>query len=246
MARVSLLLLAILFALPLGAAAQEVKLPSEVQVLPGAWAIVSPEIVSGGKPKWRIDPALTEVRLDLLFPPEIAKQATGRVFTSVTPGRFRVECWNAKGDVASDIAITWVHVVGTVPTPPVVPPVVVVPPGPEVPPVPPVVAGPRQVLILRESANDTPAMGRLINSLQAGKGREYLKSKGHSGFVLDVDAKGPDGQVPANVAAWKAALNTVLPVLAILDEKGGVIYKTTLTDDATADNVLDILKGHGG
>src|SRR5262245_12215830 len=70
---------------------QEVKLPAELVGAPGAWVIVAPQIVSGGKPKWRWDPQLQEVRLDALFPPEMASQATGKVFTSTKPGRYFVE-----------------------------------------------------------------------------------------------------------------------------------------------------------
>lgn len=146
--------------------AQEVKLPSEVQVVPGAWAIISPEIVSGGKPKWRVDQALTEVRLDLLFPPEIAKQATGRVFTSVTPGRFKVECWNAKTEVPSDIAVTWVVVVGAAPpttTPPQTPAPTTIPPTtpttpPTVPtlPPPPAPKGAARVILMYEESSPAP------------------------------------------------------------------------------------------
>ncbi len=118
----SALLACLLLAAP--AQAQKVTLPAEVKAGVGAWVIVAPESLEGGKPKWRADPGLQEVRLDLLLPPETLAQLKGKVYTSPTAGRFRVEAWNAKGDVASEISTCWV-VVGE-PAPPVPP----VPPGP--------------------------------------------------------------------------------------------------------------------
>jgi len=136
---------------------------------------------------------------------------------------------------------------GVAPTPippqPVPPGPTPVPPKPEPTP-PPIPAGPRTVLILRESANDTPAMSRLLVSLQAGKGRDYLKSKGHSCLALDVDAKGADGKADANVAAWRVAVDVPLPALAILDSKGNVLHKEPLPATATADDVLAVLRRH--
>lgn len=137
--------------------------------------------------------------------------------------------------------------------PPVVPPAPPVPPKPDPPPSPepprpdPTPAGPRQVLILRESADDTPAIGRLIVSLQGGKAHDYLKSKGHGCFVLDADAKDESGQPDANVARWKLVLAGVpMPIVAVLHTNGKLLgWKTIATTD-TADNVLTFLKEHGG
>lgn len=222
--------------------AQEIKLPPEIHTVPGAWVILAPEIVSGGKAKFRLDPGLQEVRLDLLFPPEVASQARGKVLQASQPGRYRVEVWNALKDVPSDIATSWVVVVSPSPVP--------VPPGPEppppVPPPDPTPAGLRTVILLRESAEDTPSMGRLINSLQAGKAREYLKSKGHSAFVLDDDAVNSDGQPSELVAKWKAFLDVPLPAVAILDEKGALLFKISLAEGATADEIISWVKAKGG
>lgn len=107
------------------------------------------------------------------------------------------------------------------------------PPEPTPPPNPPI-AGPRQVLILRESADDSPALSRLIVSLQGGKGRDYLKSKGHACFVLDVD--------DAQGAKWKETLNLAVPAVGIIDSKGNVLAKQNLSSGDTADTVLALLK----
>lgn len=116
------------------------------------------------------------------------------------------------------------------------------PPKPPEPPLPPVVPGPRQVLILRESGDDNPAMSRLLVSLSSGKGRDYLKSKGHAYFSFDADGKREDGSPDPKVVAWKNALNIKMPCVAILDSTGAILHKASLPDSCTADNVLDILR----
>lgn len=118
------------------AQAQVVKLPAEVRGGVGSWVIVAPEFLEGGKPRWRADAGLQEVRLDLLLPPESLAQLKGKVYTSAVPGRFRVEAWNAKGDVASEISTCWVVVGEPGPAPPVPPgpgPGPQPPPGPQTP-----------------------------------------------------------------------------------------------------------------
>lgn len=147
---------------------QEVRLPGEIYGSVGAWIIVAPEVVTGGKAKWRIDPGLQEVRLDLLFPPEVATQARGKVLTSTVSGRFRVEAWNALGDVPSDIATSWL-VIGTPAPPGPVPPTPPVPPVPPVPPNPPapapIPAAGFRVVILHETAAAIPeAQEQVLNS----------------------------------------------------------------------------------
>ena len=104
--------------LPLAAFGQSVTLPAEIKGAVGAWIIVAPTKIDGGTPRWRIDDGLQEVRLDLLLPPEMLKQLKGKVVTSNVPGKYRIECWNAKGDAASEIATCWVTIGTPGPTPP--------------------------------------------------------------------------------------------------------------------------------
>lgn len=241
-------LLAILLALlPLGALAQEVKLPAEIRGLPGAWIIVAPEVISGGAPKWRIDAGLQEVRLDLLFPPEVAKQARGKVFQSAT-GRFKVEVWNAKADVPSEIVTCWL-VIGD--------------PGPVVPPInppvdPPVkpIAGMR-VLMIYES--DTPLPKGIYDTMQSPAVEEYLRT--HC-------LKGPDGKTPERrklddddpltglSQAWRdlrakfpvnlppGASGYPDPQIAIGDSSGVVAFSGTIPNGEAA--FLELLKKYGG
>lgn len=237
--------------------AQEVKLPSEIKGAVGAWLIVAPESVDGGVPKWRIDPGLQEVRLDLLFPPELVSKAKGKVFTSTVPGRFKIEAWNAKGDLASDIATCWV-VIGS-PLPPVPPgPNPPVPPGPE-PPVPPQPAGSRTILFLYESANQPSAMGNLLNLLRSGPVADYLLSKKHRLSILDDDSSGSDDR--ALIDGWKPHLKEFtnadgtlqLPILLVLDpDTRRVIGKKSYLPEAALgtkimpDAILSFIKQHGG
>lgn len=149
-------LIAICFAalIPSVTFGQSVVLPAEIKATPGAWVRIDPVKVDGGKVSWRVDPALGEADLSKLlpvdvttklkiagidsaklFPPDTLAKLPGRVLEikpDTPPGRYRVEAWTAKADVASPIATCWV-VVGDVPAPPK--PTPPVPPKP-VPPTP--------------------------------------------------------------------------------------------------------------
>ena len=112
---------------------------------------------------------------------------------------------------------------------------------PNVVPVPSV--GPRQVLIIRESADDSPDIGRVLVALRNGEPAAYLKAKGHGLLILDDDAKGPDGQPSATVA--KFAPFPVLPVLIVSDPATDkVTLREPLPKDAAG--VLDLIKKGGG
>jgi hypothetical protein len=223
---------------------QSVTLPAEVRGAPGAWIIVAPEAVDGGQPKWQVDPALQEVRLDLLLPPETIASLRGKVLTCSTPGRFRVLAWNAKGDVASNLAECWVVIVD--PRPPTPPPDPPQPPDPTPGPTPPVPAGARAVLILRETAESTPQLARLLTQLRTGQHAEYLRSKGHSLSILDDDAVGSDGRPSPAVELWRPHFaGLTLPAVLIYDPTSKVVIaKQSLP--ATSAEVIETLKRHGG
>lgn len=191
---------AVLLLLVHGAAwAQSVVLPAQVKGSPGAWIIIAPESVDGGAVKWRIDPGLQEVRLDLLLPPELLTKLKGKVVTG-TPGRYKIEAWCAKGNVASDIATCWVEIVGS-PTPP--DPKPPKPPEPKPPePKPPepdgIVKKEVRVLIVYESADlgkMPPAQQAILFSQTL---RAFLDSKCAQGpknkewriYDKDVDTRG--------------------------------------------------------
>lgn len=104
---------------------QSVELPRELRRDPGEWIVVVPK-VDGGAPRWRVSPGLEEVDLGGLFGPEATAKMRGKVFRSKVAGTYTVECWNAKGDLASEIAVCRV-VIGTPgpgpdPVDPVIPP----------------------------------------------------------------------------------------------------------------------------
>lgn len=168
-----LYLLSAFLALPLMASAQSVTLPAEIKGGVGAWVIVAPEKVDGGAPKWRLDPGLQEVRLDLLLPPEVLGKLKGKVVTAQAPGRYKIESWNAKGDVASEIAICWVVIQGSGPEPPKPPPPEPVPPDPM--PVPKTDA--LSIVAVWESADSTPAVAAVMKNLAFWKSLEPLNVK---------------------------------------------------------------------
>lgn len=94
---------------------QSVKLPAEVKGEVGAWIVVVPESKEGGDVKWRVGPGLTRVPIEQLFP---GQKAAGVVVQATAKGRYEVLAWNAKGDVASDLAVCTVVIGGAPPVPP--------------------------------------------------------------------------------------------------------------------------------
>lgn len=215
------------------AAPPSVKLPAEAKGLPGAW-IVIPAEVEGGKPRWRFpDAGLEEVRLDVLFPSDVLDKAKGKVVKADKPGRYRIESWNAAGDVASDIAVC-VVVVGDAPPKPE-------PPGPEPqPPEPPGPSGVRHLLLIRETADATPDVARMVVSLRTGKHAEYLASKSHKLHILDDDS--------ADAKAWQPFYSDLtLPALLIIEPTSKrLLRREALPKGSTADTVMTALRNAGG
>lgn len=218
----------ILFASAVGLC-QEVKLPAEVSGDIGQFITVT-AVTTDETVRWKsIDPGLN------LFPVELLRDTKNAVVVATKSGRYRLLAVSAKGNMPSAFA-ECIITVGTPPKPPPGPG-----PGPDPPPKPdpkpdPIPAGPRTVLILRESSSDTPMLARLYTSLQAGKAHAYLKSKGHSAFVLDKDTD------HARVVAWRDALMLPLPAIAILDDKGKILYKDILPANTTDEDVLAVVK----
>ena len=223
------------------ASAQELKLPVEIKIAkPGSWFIVAPEVVSGGQPKWRVDTGLEEQRLDALFelPPGFVQK--GKIFSGDS-GRYKIEVWNAKGDVPSDIYVCWVTIGPAVPPPP---------PGPGPDPTPvPTPAGLRTVLIFHETGSKTPAWTSAQNLLRSGPANDYLASKGHTLYILDEDSLGGDGKPSPIITKWQPTLQGLArPVMVIYDNTTkAVVHKQSLpAATVTATQVVDILKAHGG
>lgn len=103
-------------------------------------------------------------------------------------------------------------------------------------PVVPVVEGPRDVLIVHETATDGPAFARLKSNLRSGAAYDYLKAKGHTLLIQDQDDGSPV------IKQWQAELTgQTLPVI-LISAKGKLLAKQTLPATATADDVLTIIK----
>lgn len=117
----------------------------------------------------------------------------------------------------------------------VIPPPTPVPPTP----VPPTPSGKRQVVIIYETVDKTPALARLLTDTQAGAVAKYLKDRGHpSAKVLDDDIL-PD--------ALKSKLGNLppLPAMIVMDASTGAV---TLADQlpATSAAVTELIKRAGG
>lgn len=163
--------------------AQSVKLPTEVKGEPGAWIVVVPESKEGGDVKWRVSAGLTRVPIEQLFP---GQKPAGVVVQASTKGRYEVVAWNAKGDVASDLAVCTV-VIGSVPPVPPDPGPTPVPPTP-VPPTPnpaPIPVDGFRTLIIYESAELGKMPATQNSILYTKEVRDYLNSK---------TVKGADGK----------------------------------------------------
>lgn len=150
--------------------AQSVKLPQEVKGDPGAWIVVVPESKDGGEVKWKVGKGLTLVPIDRLFP---GQKAAG-VVVQGPKGRYEVWAWNAKGDVASDLAVTTV-VIGEAPDPGPGP-------GPDPGPEPPITG--KRALIIFESAKQREMPEKQLQILYSADVQSYLKAN------TDLDADG--------------------------------------------------------
>lgn len=143
-------------------------------------------------------------------------------------------------------ALLTVTITGVGPTP--VPPTPV-PPEPTPPiPTPPVVEGKRALLIIRESADSTPALARTITALRNPPHSDYLKSHGHTLAVLDDDSVDADGKPSAIVEAWRPQfVGMTLPVIFVIDPNGNkLVGKQSFPANATADDLMKIVKANGG
>lgn len=130
---------------------------------------------------------------------------------------------------------------GTVPTPG---------PGPSPDPGPgptPVPSGKLFVLIVTETAQQTPQQAAVINSKAAD---EYIAAKSWQRRVADKDTVDENGNVPTDLAAWldkaKAwnAGGGKWPYLNIADGSGAVVYEGALP--ATEAEYVALLKKFGG
>lgn len=122
-----------------------------------------------------------------------------------------------------------------------------VPPDPDPEPTPPE-SGARNVFIIRESEDDTPALAALFVSLRAGPSATWLRNQGHKLTILDDDeGDGKGGRAPDLVKLDPALAGVPLPALIITDKATGkVLTKATITAATTADNVVEAITRTGG
>jgi hypothetical protein len=94
--------------------------------------------------------------------------------------------------------------------------------------------GERQMLVVHETADSSPAMANEILALRSGAHEAYLKEKGH---VLDI----PDDEKPAPILDKFKPY--ALPEVLIILPPDKVLAREPFT---TADAAMDLLKRNGG
>lgn len=203
-------------------------------ILPGKFTTLDASESIGKGFSWSVPPSLAADDY------QISESGTRLMFATVTPGEYTFALAVATGDVAN---VVQVRVrVGEPPAP--------IPPGPTPqPPIPtPPPVGQRAVLILRESAETTPALARLLTSLRAGTQAAYLKSKGHSLSILDDDAVDPTGKPSPAVESWRPHFAGMkLPAVIIYDPATkSILDKRIIVDTTTADGIIELVKAAGG
>lgn len=228
---------------------QSVVLPEAITGVPGQWIVVAPTKIDGGAVKYRFDPGLQEVQLGQLLPDEYVGKLKGKVVTATEPGRYKVEAWNAKGDVASDIAVGWVVILGKSPTP--VPPVPVPPapdPKPPVPtpsPAPIPVAGFRVLVVFAQDGSTAVLSKTQYNELYGKEVADYLNAK----CVKEGNQPGwriwnKDTPLTNAPEVWRQAMGRTrgnLPWIIISDGVTG--YEGPLPDGG---GILPLLRKWGG
>lgn len=213
--------------------AQHVKLPAEIKGQVGAWIVIVPESKDGGEPKWKVGPGLSLVPLDRLFP---GQKAAGIVVQAAKEGVYEVWAWNAKGDVASDLAVCKV-VVGNPPDPGPDPGPGPTPPKPGTNPFAPETAF--KALIIYESVDDLPPKQRAI--LVATDVRNFLKSKGTDCYrFLDKDAN--VSQAAAWIQTGMRRNRTAVPWIVI--GNGSTGFEGPLPTDIA--ETIKLLQKYGG
>lgn len=110
-----------------------------------------------------------------------------------------------------------------------------------------VVSGPKEILIVYETETARASFERMLTNLRTGDADKYFASKNHTLLALDVNAKDGDGNPAKPLVKWQKGFDGLtLPVLVIGTPAGKIAHKQALNVDATADQVLAIIKAKGG
>ncbi len=120
-------------------------------------------------------------------------------------------------------------------------------PNPTPPPPGPVVSGRRIILLVREASDVTPKMNLTELALRDGPAADYLEEKKHQLLILSDDRGIPATASNATKQAWEQVKKLNLPALAIIDDAASsVAFVGSIDPNATPEQILAILKEHGG
>lgn len=104
-------------------------------------------------------------------------------------------------------------------------------------------AGPRRILIVRETADATPQLNGELILLRKDPIAAYLTSKGHRLDILDLDAKDKDGAPIKAVTEFKTNYATLKPpAILIQAENNAVVHAASLPADVKAAAILETIK----
>lgn len=205
-------------------AQSKIEVPAKVEL--GEPIVATVTLPAGGKVAWKAGAGVS-----------LIDAGEGRAYLWAKPGQAKIEAVLVSVTDGQLGTLEWLEatfeVEGAVPPTPV-------PPTPVPPtPVPPTPSGKRQVVIIYETVDKTPALARLLTDTQAGVVAKYLKDRGHpSAKVLDDDIL-PD--------ALKSKLGNLppLPAMIVMDAATGAV---TLADQlpATSAAVTELIKRAGG
>lgn len=112
----------------------------------------------------------------------------------------------------------------------------------------PPATGPRIVLLVRETSDVTPQLANAETLLRDGPAADYLAAKRHRLLILSDDIPLPD-KAPASVKAGFAKAKSAMPSVAVCvasDSEKGVVGVEQIKPTATADDILAVVKKHGG
>lgn len=236
MSRIASLMVALLLCSPL-AAQVTAKIDGPTETEPGNLVVLSVGDSKADVFKWVLIGAP---------PSSFAPFDGGRscVFARGIPGEYRFVLIaggaGTDGKLAVAVAEKTLVVRGALPPPNPTP-------GPGPTPTPgPVTNGRKTAVILRETADQTPEMARMVVALRTGPTQSYLSSKGHQLLILDKDSKDENGQTPETLAkVQQATAGKPLPQLVILDQATGAVQSVEPLG-SNPDFVVELIKRTGG
>lgn len=124
------------------------------------------------------------------------------------------------------------------------PPVVVPEPPPVI--VPPVAEKVKQLILVRESGQQSDTLARLVISLQGGKGEKWLAEQGLTLLgIVDPGEVNASDKAATLVAKWRTEFEMEnLPLLLLLDANSKLIRKEPLPPSATLDTLIALTTTH--